>query len=139
MSIAEIERFAADLTSSEALRGEAAKVLPETSRATPMDRVVDRVIAFATSKGYTFTADDLKLYAKARKLADAELDGVAGGANGREALIESVAANERLEGDKAKGVQTELQSANEFAKKTQDFYSNLIDLLRGMSSKVQTS
>ena len=75
MSIAEIERFAADLKSNEALRGEAAKAQAETSPATPMARVV----AFAATNGYAFTADDLTEYAKARELTDAELVGVAGG------------------------------------------------------------
>ena len=75
MSIAEIERFAADLKSNEALRAEAEKAQAETSQATPMDRV----IAFAASKGYAFTADEVKEHAKAKQLTDAELDGVAGG------------------------------------------------------------
>ena len=69
MSIAEIERFAADLKSSEALRAEVEKAKADMS-----------MVAFAASKGYVFTADDMKDYAKASKLTDAELDGVAGGA-----------------------------------------------------------
>ena len=42
-------------------------------------------MAFAASKGYVFTADEVKEHAKARakaagrELTDAELDGVAGG------------------------------------------------------------
>lgn len=72
MSIAEIERFAADLKSNEALRAEAEKAQ------TPL-------VTFAASKGYAFTADEVKEHAKARakaagkELTDAELDGVAGG------------------------------------------------------------
>ena len=76
MSIAEIDRFAADMKSNEALRAEAVKARVDTSHATP----IDRAVAFAASKGYAFTADEAKEYAKARQLTDAELDGVAGGA-----------------------------------------------------------
>src|SRR6266496_3684539 len=68
MSIAEIERFAADLKSNDALRAEAEKAQADKS-----------IIVFAATKGYAFTADDVKEYAKGRELADAELDGVAGG------------------------------------------------------------
>ena len=81
MSIAEIERFAADLKSNEALRTEAEKAQADKSHATPTDRMV----AFAATKGYAFTVDELKEHAKARakaagkELTDAELDGVAGG------------------------------------------------------------
>ena len=77
MSIAEIERFAADLKSNEALRAEAGKAQAETSQATP----IDRAVAFAAGKGYAFTVDEAKEYAKAasKELTDAELDGVAGG------------------------------------------------------------
>jgi Nif11 domain len=85
MSVAEIERLAADLRSSEALRAEAEKAQADKSHATPMERVV----VFAASKGYVFTADEFKEYARAsakaagRELTDAELDGVAGGWRGR--------------------------------------------------------
>ena len=81
MSIAEIERFAADLKSNEALRGEAAKAPADQSQATP----VARAVAFAASKGYAFTVDEAKEHIKAKaktagkELTDAELDGVAGG------------------------------------------------------------
>jgi len=81
MSIAEIERFAADLQSNEALRGEAQKAQADKSHANPMDRAV----AFGASKGYAFTADEAKAHATAKAkadgkvLTDAELDGVAGG------------------------------------------------------------
>jgi Nif11 domain len=81
MSMAEIERFSADLKSNEALRAEAEKAQAGKSHATPMGRAV----AFAASKGYSFTVDEAKAHAKARakaggkELTDAELDGVAGG------------------------------------------------------------
>jgi len=81
MSIVEIERFAADLTSNEVLRAEAAKAQADKSHATPLARAA----AFAASKGYAFTADEAKEHAKAsakaagRELTDAELDGLAGG------------------------------------------------------------
>ncbi len=82
MSIAEIERFAADLKSNEALRAEAEKAEADKSHATPLDRAV----AFAASKGYAFTADHAKDHIRAtakaagKELSDAELDKVAGGA-----------------------------------------------------------
>jgi predicted ribosomally synthesized peptide with nif11-like leader len=75
MSIAEIKRFAADLKSNEALRAEAGTAQAKES-----------VVAFAATKGYAFTADEVKEYAKAtakaagKELTDAELDDVAGGA-----------------------------------------------------------
>jgi predicted ribosomally synthesized peptide with nif11-like leader len=81
MSIAEIERFVADLKSNEALRAEAGRAQADKSHATP----VDRAVAFAASKGYTFTADEAKKHIKAKgtaagkRFTDAELDGVAGG------------------------------------------------------------
>lgn len=68
MSIAEIERFVADLKSSEVLRAEAGKIAP---------RAIEGVVAFAVAKGYTFTADEAT--AAARELSDAELQGVVGG------------------------------------------------------------
>jgi predicted ribosomally synthesized peptide with nif11-like leader len=77
MSIAEIERFAADMKSSDALRAEAEKAWSGMPDATP----IDRALTFATSKGYAFTADEMKEKAKAgsKELSDAELDNVAGG------------------------------------------------------------
>jgi len=85
MSIAEIERFAADLKSNAALRAEAEKAQADKSHATP----IDRAVAFAATRGYAFTADQAKEHAKAKakaagkELTDAELDGVAGGAFGQ--------------------------------------------------------
>ena len=81
MSIAEVERFVADLKSNAALRGEAEKSQDAKASATP----VDHAVAFATSKGYAFTADEAKAHAKAtakargKALTDADLDRVAGG------------------------------------------------------------
>ena len=81
MSIAEIERFAADLKSNAALMDEAEKAAAETSKAMPLDRAV----AFAANKGYAFTAEEAKERARAKAkvdgkvLTDAELDDVAGG------------------------------------------------------------
>src|SRR5438309_1437771 len=81
MSIAEIERFAADLKSNEGLRAEAAKAQTDKSHATPFARAA----AFAASKGYAFTADEAKERAEAtakaagKILTDDELEGVAGG------------------------------------------------------------
>ena len=83
MSIAEIERFAADLKSNAALRAEAEKVNADKSHASPLERSM----AFATSKGYHFTAEEAKEHvktkaaAKGKVLSDAELDGVAGGSS----------------------------------------------------------
>ena len=81
MSIAEIERFAADLKSNAALRAEAEKAQADKSHATP----IDRAVAFAATKGYAFTADrgegacQGEGQAAGKELTDAELDGVAGG------------------------------------------------------------
>ena len=81
MSISEVERFAADLQSNEALRAEAEKHAAEKQHETPLAGAV----AFAASKGYAFTADHAKEHIKAKakaagkELSDAELDKVAGG------------------------------------------------------------
>jgi hypothetical protein len=81
MSFAEIERFAADLQSNEALRAEAEKAEAGMSPETPLANA----IAFAATKGYAFTADDMKEYIKARahaaatELTDARLGGIVGG------------------------------------------------------------
>ena len=82
MSDAEIQRFRTDLKSNAALKAEAEKAQADKSHATPFDRAV----AFAASKGYIFTVDEVRTRAKARakadgkELTDAELDGIAGGA-----------------------------------------------------------
>jgi hypothetical protein len=81
MSLSEVERFAADLKSNEALRADAVKARTDKSQAAPLAQAA----AFAASKGYAFTADEAKEYVKAaakaagKQLTDAELDGVTGG------------------------------------------------------------
>ena len=79
MSTIEIQRFAADVKSNAALRAEAEKAYARGSQASP----VEGLAAFATAKGYSFTADELKAHAKVegKAVTDAELDGVAGGGN----------------------------------------------------------
>jgi predicted ribosomally synthesized peptide with nif11-like leader len=80
MSIAEIERFAADVQSNAALRAE----VEACAKASP-PQSADGLIALATAKGYSFTESELKeKVAAAAKpasggLTDAQLDGVAGG------------------------------------------------------------
>jgi len=91
MSLAEIERFAADLQSNEALRADAATAL--MSATTPTDRVV----AFAAAKGYVFTADDVTAYAKARKLTADELSSVVGGSTKYTITIENKSAYKPLD------------------------------------------
>ncbi|CAN5842792.1 hypothetical protein BH11PSE3_BH11PSE3_11170 [soil metagenome] len=84
MSIAEIDRFVADLKTNDALRVEAVNAQADKSHAKP----VDRAAAFAASKGYAFTADELQEHIKAtakaagKVLTDAELEGVAAGVGG---------------------------------------------------------
>ena len=79
MSTTEIQRFAADVKSSPALRAEAEKAQADKSHDTPLAGAV----AFAVSKGYRFTVGELKDHIRAaakeagRELSDAELDGVA--------------------------------------------------------------
>ena len=81
MCIAEVERFAADLQSNATLRAEAEKAQAEKSHANG----IDRALVFAASKGYAFTAEEMKKHAKGRataagrELTDADLDGIAGG------------------------------------------------------------
>jgi len=81
MSIAEIERFAADINSNAALRAESEKAFAQASQAASLDGV----LTFATAKGYNFTASEMTEHAKAKagatgkQIADAELDGVSAG------------------------------------------------------------
>lgn len=83
MSIAEIERFAADLKSNAALRAEAETAQAEKSHAS----LLDRASAFAARKGYGFTAEEARAHSKAaakvagRDLDDAELEAVVGAGN----------------------------------------------------------
>ena len=83
MSIAEIERFDADLKSNAALKAEAEKAQADKSHDMPLARAV----AFGASKGYAFTAGEVKAHAIAKakasgkELTDAELDSVTGGSH----------------------------------------------------------
>jgi hypothetical protein len=83
MSLAEIERFATDLKSNAALRAAAELSQSDKSHAT----AVERSMAFAESKGYSFTIEEAwqfakeKAASKGKVLTDAELDGVAGGSS----------------------------------------------------------
>lgn len=76
MSISEIERFATDLKLNAALRVETGKAQAAESPATPLARAV----TFAESKGYSFTADEVRDYARAKakpgakELPDTEFD-----------------------------------------------------------------
>lgn len=74
MSRAEIDRLQADAKTNEELK----KALTEAGND------VDKVVAVATSKGYDFTADELKAAIEAAKgdkeLGEEDLDKVAGGA-----------------------------------------------------------
>jgi predicted ribosomally synthesized peptide with nif11-like leader len=71
MSKADLERFAKDIRTNDALKAEA--------RSAGTDEAA--VAAFANKKGYDFTAAELKEYADARKaeLSAEDLDKVAGG------------------------------------------------------------
>jgi predicted ribosomally synthesized peptide with nif11-like leader len=78
MSIADIERFAADLKNDATLRAEAEKAFTASSAMS-----AERVIGFAGARGYSFTASELNEQAKTRAggktVSDAELDAVSGG------------------------------------------------------------
>ena len=82
LSQSEVERFTADLKSNVARRALAEKAQADKSHATPLARAT----TFANSKGYKFTLDHAKAHLKTKakaagkELTDAELDGVAGGA-----------------------------------------------------------
>jgi hypothetical protein len=81
MSLSECDRFAADLQSNEALRAEAEKAHAAPSPENPLARMV----ALASSKGYSVTVEEAREHLRAKAaangkvLSDAELDGVAGG------------------------------------------------------------
>ncbi|MDP1841731.1 MAG: hypothetical protein Q8N31_01760 [Reyranella sp.] len=87
MSLSECEHFTADLQSSESLGAEAGKAEADGSQASPMARAV----AFAVSKSYAFTADEMREHARTtaqvtakaagKELSDVELDAVAAGSN----------------------------------------------------------
>ena len=81
MSLSECERFTADLQANEALRAEAAKVHADPSQ----EPALARMVALATSKGYSVTLEEAREHLKAKAaatgkvLSDADLDDVAGG------------------------------------------------------------
>ncbi len=81
MSLSEVERFAAALNADSALRADAEKYEANASRdKTPLARAA----AFAARKGYSFTIDEAKEFAKTRgealglPVTDADLDRVKG-------------------------------------------------------------
>ncbi|MGU3493641.1 Nif11-like leader peptide family natural product precursor [Xanthobacteraceae bacterium A53D] len=76
MSISEIERFSADLKSNDALRAEAEAYGAQTST------LAQEVTAFASAKGYAFTADELAALtamAQSRPIPEDQLESVSGG------------------------------------------------------------
>lgn len=93
MSISEVERFAADLKANDSLRAEAAK-----AQAIPADGAADRVVAFAASRGYAFSAADIEQHVTKRKLTEAELAGVvAGQANPTIPAVEQASQSFRID------------------------------------------
>lgn len=81
MSMSEIKRFADDLNANWALRADAEKYEVHANQdKTPLARAV----AFARGKGYSFTIDEAKEYAKEMgetlgfSISDTELDRVSG-------------------------------------------------------------
>ncbi len=72
MSVAEIERFANDVKASEALQAELKAVGSD----------VDKLVEVAKSKGYDFTADELKAHGETKKgeLSEEDLEKAAAGA-----------------------------------------------------------
>ena len=95
MSMAEIERYIADLQTNAALKAAAAKAEAERPDATPVE-----VVAFAARNGYAFTVIEMAEYGKNRaavqyrdnigtngELTDAELDAVAGGGSCEDKMV----------------------------------------------------
>jgi predicted ribosomally synthesized peptide with nif11-like leader len=76
VSISEVRRFASDLQTNSALRAE----IDKQSQSAPES--LDGVIALAASKGYNFTAEELRASVRfaSAVLTDGELDGVAAAA-----------------------------------------------------------
>ena len=103
MSMAEIERFAADLKSNEGMRAAADKAKAEPSQATPMDRLA----AFAAVNGYMFTAAELKQQVIARaqssgkELSEADLERIAGGGHSEFVDLLSGGAAQYMSGEAA--------------------------------------
>src|SRR5260370_1282816 len=85
MSIAEVERFAADLKSNAALRAAAGKGQGDNQDDKPIARAVVFAKATATAEIYALSLHDAHAIVKAKakaagkELTDAELDGVVGG------------------------------------------------------------
>jgi hypothetical protein len=84
MSIAEIDRFIADLKSDSGLRFAAERNHTRWDRHLPLERAAG-FVAFAASEGYAFTIDELKVHvrkkhaaATGRILTETELDAEAG-------------------------------------------------------------
>jgi hypothetical protein len=83
MSQSECDRFTADLQSSATLRADVGKAMADKS----LEPLLARMVAFAVSKGYSVTLAEAREHVKARAaatgqiLSDADLDGVAAGAD----------------------------------------------------------
>lgn len=139
MSNGEFARFVADLKSSEALRAEAGKILPGASGAIP----VEGVVAFATARGYVFTADEA-MAAAAKALSDADLHGVVGGVAAEQNPLERLNVTavtlehvtlEQLNaiGDSSGSLSAEQQ---DFLKATNQFQTQLTGLLQQMMGNI---
>lgn len=81
MSLAEMERYAADLRSDMTLRAEAERAQLDHLEG----MLLSSAVAFAASRGYRFTVEEAEAVTRARsravgrELQDVELDGPAGG------------------------------------------------------------
>ncbi|MCA0303894.1 MAG: hypothetical protein LCH95_15925 [Proteobacteria bacterium] len=81
MSLAEMERYAADLRSDFALRMAAERAQADH----PDGSLLSSVVAFAVSRGYRFTVEEAREVVRARsravgrELQEAELEGPVGG------------------------------------------------------------
>jgi hypothetical protein len=82
MSLAECDRFSADLQSNAVLRAEVEKIHSDKSQP-----ALAGMVALAVSKGYSVTLAEAREYVKAKAaaagqvLSDADLDGVAAGSS----------------------------------------------------------
>jgi hypothetical protein len=83
MSQSECERFEADLQANAAMRAEVGKALADKSH----EPLLAGMVAFAVSKGYSVTLAEAREHVKTKAaaagkvLSDADLDGVAAGAD----------------------------------------------------------
>ncbi len=81
MSMSEVGRFAADLNGNWKLRADAEQFEARSNQNVPP---LARAVAFAARKGYSFTFDEARDYAKAKgeeigqSLSDGDFDRVAG-------------------------------------------------------------